>query len=60
MECKFCCKEGEMKAVLRALRGHWMPGRKGAGLLKRSRCSVRSMQKNEEMVSMGRVGENSL
>lgn len=49
-----------MKAVLRALRGHWMPGRKGAGFLKRSRCSVRSMQKNEEMVSMGRVGENSL
>lgn len=49
-----------MKAVLRALRGHWMPGRKGAGLLKRSRCSVCSRQKNEEMVSMGRVGENSL
>lgn len=46
-----------MKEVLRALRGHWMPGRKGAGLLKRSRCL---RQKNEEPVSMERVGENSL
>lgn len=46
-----------MKGVLRVLRGHWMSGRKGAGLLKRSRCS---MLKNEETVSMGRVGENSL
>lgn len=46
-----------MKEVLRALRGHWMPGRKGAGLLKRSRCS---RQKNEETVGMERVGEISL
>lgn len=45
MECKLCYKEWEMKEVLRALRGHWMPGRKGAGLLREAGAQGRRMRK---------------
>lgn len=45
MECRLYYREGEMKEVTRALRGHCMPGRKGAGLLREAGAQCRRMRK---------------